>query len=85
MNIPRSIEKLIKERTRYAELFNNTDLKISDWCIKNNINTEMINGNKLLLDNPILAEKIILKDISEVKKCINCGVFVTNAKPLGGC
>ena len=68
MKIPKNIEKLIKERTRYVELFNITDLKISDWCVKNNIDTKMINDNKLLLDNPILAEKIILKDISEVKK-----------------
>ena len=67
MKIPRKIEKLIKERTRYAELFNSADLAISAWCVKNNINTEMINGNALLLDNPILAEKIILKDIVEVK------------------
>ncbi len=68
MKIPKNIEKLIKERTRYAELFNSADLKISDWCIKNNIDTKMINGNKLLLANPIFAENIILKDIGEVKK-----------------
>ena len=67
MKIPKNIEKLIKERTRYAELFNITDLKISDWCVKNNINTKMINGNKLLLDNPIFAENIILRDIGEMK------------------
>ena len=68
MKIPKNIEKLIKERTRYAELFNISDLKISDWCIKNKVDTKMINGNKLLLDNPIFAENIILRDIGEVKK-----------------
>ena len=67
MKIPKTIQRLIKERTRHAKMLNSADLAISAWCIKNNINTEMINGNKLLLDNPILAEKIILKDISEVK------------------
>ena len=67
MKIPKTIQRLIKQRIRHAELFNSADLAISAWCVKNNINTEMINGNKLLLDNPILAEKIILKDIIEVK------------------
>ena len=67
MKIPKTIQRLIKQRIRHAEMFNSADLAISAWCIKNNINTEMINGNKLLLDNPILAEKIILKDIVEVK------------------
>lgn len=63
MKIPKYILKHIEARGKAAERFNENDYIISQWCHKNGIETEQINGYVDSVVNPEQSNKQLVKDI----------------------
>lgn len=67
--IPQYIRDAIKRRTESAYKYFTYDRIISEWCEKNNVDTEFINGHVETISN--FNSNFFIQDIEECLKNLN--------------
>jgi hypothetical protein len=61
--IPKYILDALDKRQKYAEEFLKYDLIISNYCLKNNIDTEYVNASAICIGEPDAAKRATIEDI----------------------